>query len=206
MDWVFDMDGTLYSLVDEVWRQKVQEFVKYFAVRGISADWSEEEQSRLKQKWRTKQTLVAYIDEFNIDFDDIVRETHLPIVDDLPIRPRDGLELITSLPGRKWVLTNSPEPFAHAILNKLGINHVFNGVFGLRHNMRVSKPDSRSYLRVPVGSRVIMIDDWQENLVVPFKLGWKTIWFPEQDKPDQKLLPNHVHSKICSLEDLCMLI
>jgi putative hydrolase of the HAD superfamily len=202
VDWIFDMDGTLYSPLNEVWRETVSALARYFIERGYPVDWSEEEQRRLKQKWNTKQTLVAYHREFDFDFDAVVATTHLPVLDRVPLFLRPGVHRIQYLPGRKWILTNSPEDFAHAVLKKLGLNHVFNGIFGVRRDCFVCKPEPGSYLRVPVDADVFFIDDYHKNLEIPFDIGWKTIWFPETHVERPSLIPHYIHHEIHSMDQL----
>lgn len=201
--WVFDMDGTLYSGVDHVWEKTVKELQRYFKnILGLPVDMSEEEQNRLREKWQTHQTTIAYILEFNLNFDEVIEATHLPILEHLVVHLRTGIESIQSLPGKKIVLTNSPETFAHALLKKLKIHHYFDAILGLRHDVHHAKPNALSYQRIGMGYRVIMIEDWEQNLIIPHKLGWSTAWFPEQDQSHRPLLPEHVHKHITSLEEL----
>lgn len=205
--WVFDMDGTLYSPVERVWDATVKGMLEHFRDDlGLPVDLSQEEQDRLRKKWNTRQTTVAYLNEFKLDFDQIIATTHLPILDSIAIKVRAGAESIQHLPGKKIVLTNSPESFAHALLKKLGIHHFFDEVLGLRHDLCLAKPNPDSYKRVTEGEQTIMIEDWEENLLVPRNMGWKTIWFPEQDQSHRPMMPAHVHMHITSLAELQQLV
>lgn len=206
-DWIFDMDGTLYSPIDAVWDILIAEMKRHFIENlGLNVTWSLEEQNQLKTKWNTKQTTVAYLHEFDLDFEEIIQVTHLSVVDELPVQTRLGTEIIQSLPGNKWVLTNSPEKFAYAMLRKLQLDHLFTGVFGIRDDFRHAKPEHRSFTRVPISSRVVIIDDWHKNLIVPHKLGWTTVLFPEINHPGPIELPSYVNLKITSLSQLTSLL
>ncbi len=205
IDWVFDLDGTLYSSVDTVWQYLLAEMTRHFTEdHGLAFDGSVEEQSRLRKKWNTKQTTIAYLNEFNLDFDTVIDATHLPIVAKVPIQARHGLTSIRDLPGKKWILTNSPDSFARAMLKRLEIEDVFDGVYGIHKHLQFAKPDPKSYARVPVGSRVFMIEDWDNNLLIPHQLGWTTVHFPE-DEVQAEPQP-HIHNTIRSLEELYLLI
>lgn len=207
MDWIFDLDGTLYSPFDHVWERMIQEMSLYFTeTLSLPVTWKHEEQERLKTKWHTKQTIIAYLNEFELDFNELVNATHIPIIHHLQIQPRLGAETIHKLPGKKWVLTNSPESFAYALLKKLELYECFDGVFGIRPDLHIAKPHPDSYKRISVGSNVVMIEDWHENLVIPHSLGWKTVWFPEDDKPFSSILPPHVHKQIKTLAELSDLL
>ena len=73
MNWVFDLDGTLYTPLDHVWDEMVYEMRTYFVdTLHLPVDWSPEEQNRLKSKWQTKQIIIAYLDEFDLDFNALV--------------------------------------------------------------------------------------------------------------------------------------
>lgn len=202
--WVFDMDGTLYSGIDRVWEKISKEMLKYFRdVLGLPVNMSLPEQEQLREKWQTQQTTIAYLNEYRLDFDDVVEKTHIPILASLEIEVRAGTECIPHLPGKKIVLTNSPEAFAHALLKKLGIHHYFDEILGLRHDMHHAKPNPLSYGRIQTSARVIIVEDWEHNLVIPHERGWKTAWFPEQDQSHQKpFFPIHVHKHITSLVEL----
>lgn len=201
--WVFDMDGTLYSGVDRVWEEITKEMLRYFRdVLGLPVDMTQTEQDRLREKWQTHQTTIAYLNEFQLNFDDVVAKTHIPILASLEIQVRAGAELIPYLPGKKIVLTNSPEAFAHALLKKLGMHHYFDEILGLRHDLHHAKPNPLSYERIQSGTHVVMVEDWENNLVVPHQLGWKTAWFPEQDQSHRPFFPDHVHKHITSLVEL----
>ncbi|MCX6714909.1 MAG: HAD hydrolase-like protein [Candidatus Uhrbacteria bacterium] len=205
--WVFDMDGTLYSNVELMWHETLKEMLKYFRDElHLPVDLSLAEQDRLRDKWNTRQTTVAYFNEFNLDFDKIVEATHLPILDMLMMEGRTGLHSIADLPGRKIVLTNSPEAFAHALLKKLGIHQYFDEVLGIRGDLQHAKPNPLSYARVVTGQRTIMVEDWEENLRLPHINGWTTVWFPESDKPRPTTFPTHVHHEIQSLAELANLV
>jgi putative hydrolase of the HAD superfamily len=208
-DWIFDLDGTLYTPIGALWNRLVEELKIYFIqTLRLPVTWEIDEQERLRVKWHTKQTIIAYLHEFQLDFDEIVNATHLPILHELSIEARPGIEVIRTLPGKKWLLTNSPESFAHAILRKLDLEHVFDGVYAIRDDCRVAKPDPESYRRIPVTcEKPIMIEDWHTNLRTPHKLGWTTVWFPEPDMehPSTHDL-THVHMRIDSLLELRTLI
>lgn len=207
MDWIFDLDGTLYSPISVLWEFLEKELRHYFIeTLKLPVNWSPDEQNALRLKWKSKQTVVAYAKEFGLDFDEVVRATHFSILDTVPIERRPGIDTIRDLPGKKWILTNSPEAFARATLEKLQLDDVFDGVFGIRSDLLYSKPDRESYARINVGSRVCMIDDWHENLVVPKEQGWKTIWFPEIGVDRPILCPSYVDKEITSLVELTDLL
>ncbi|OGL63741.1 hypothetical protein A2839_00450 [Candidatus Uhrbacteria bacterium RIFCSPHIGHO2_01_FULL_47_10] len=202
MLWVFDMDGTLYSGVDHVWGEIEKEMVRYLHGLGHPVRFDRTEQDLLRVKWQTRQTTIAYIHEFRLDFEEVIEETHLPILGNLVVELRAGAQSIQHLPGKKIVLTNSPESFAHALLKKLGIHHFFDAILGLRTDVFHAKPNALSYQRIAEGHRVVMVEDWEENLVVPHQLGWATVWFPEEDQSHRPFFPEHVHKHITSLEEL----
>jgi len=205
MEFVFDLDGTLYSRLDHVW-EKISEQLHVYFVKTLQlpVTWSPEEQIHLKAKWHTQQTVVAYMNEFGLEFDVLVEATHLPVVDLLNIEARPGLERIAELPGKKWILTNSPESFAQAILTRLQIEKVFEGIYGIRSDITCAKPAQDSYLRIPVssGAQIIMVEDCADNLIIPHQFGWKTVWIPEAHHPFPTEQPEHVHHIITSLEEL----
>lgn len=205
-DWIFDLDGTLYTPLEHVWEITLLHMRRYFIeTLGLPITLNLEEQENFKAKWKTTQTTVAYCNEFQLDFDALVSATHLPILNHIVVTPRLGAETIQHLPGKKWVLTNSPELFAHAMLRHINLD-IFDGVFGIRHDQQCAKPNPKSFQRVLVGPNVVMIDDWHENLIVPFELGWTTVWFPEPNQPRPRIIPAYVHHEIQSIAELANLL
>lgn len=202
--WVFDMDGTLHASNEEMWDEIVRNMLHYTRDKlGLPVTFEQAEQDHLRDKWQTRQTTMAYMREYNLDYDTFIEVTHMPVVEAIPFHLRRGIETIHHLPGEKIVLTNSPERFAHALLAKMGIRHLFNHVIGLSKDKRMAKPHPTSYQRVRAnGRRTIMIEDWHENLVFPHQQGWTTVWFPERDQSHRPIMPEHVHTHITSLEQL----
>jgi len=120
MDWVFDLDNTLYRPHKHIWLLTFREMTHYFKeTLNLPVNLTPEEREQLKKKWDTVHTLVAYTKEFHLDFDKAVEMTLLSILDEINVELRPGTDIIKNLPGNHYVLTNSPEVFAIALLKKL---------------------------------------------------------------------------------------
>ncbi len=200
--WVFDLDGTFYSGLAQFWILLVAEMRRHCEeTLKLPCTWSLEEQKRLEKKWRTTQTVIAYAREFNLDFDAFVKATQIPVLNQLTLHRRKGLQSIAHLPGKKFVLTNAPESVAYRTLEKLNLEDIFDQVYGISNDVQIAKPERAAYERIQAsGRRICMVDDWHENLVIPDELGWKTVWFPEPGTPIYHI--PHVHHLISSLDEL----
>jgi len=214
-EWIFDLDGTLYASQNDVWGRLFPRIVRYFSKKICKTEAEvSAECDVLKLKHGTHQTIVAFMreyeiefNEYGLDFDMIVHYVYDGIFSGLCVEPRLGLETIANLPGRKWVLSNSPETFVHDMLVHLGVRDVFNGIFGVRSDALYAKPEARSYDRVPVESdRIIFVDDGDINLHMPAYYGWGTVWFPEDETLELQPNQTHVHKRIHSLSELSTII
>jgi len=198
-----DLDGTLYEDQLHVWELTCKALHQYMHdTLGLPIDLSLNEQRAMKKKWKTNHTILAYIHEYRLDFDTVANVLADGIAS-AQIRPRHGAETLEHLPVSKMILTNSPEMVAHVLLKKIGMSHLFDRVIGLERHFHSAKPHAKSYRRVPTQfKKIIMIDDLHSNLIVPYKRGWNTAWFPEDGQPSISPKPHHIHHEIRSLADL----
>jgi putative hydrolase of the HAD superfamily len=100
-------------------------------------------------------------------------------VSKLPPDPELG-HAIERLPGRKLILTNGSEAHARNVAGRLGILHHFEAVFDIIAADFTPKPEESTYLKFldqyqidP--SRAAMFEDLEKNLLVPHRLGMRTV-------------------------------
>jgi len=90
-------------------------------------------------------------------------------------------QLITRLPGRKYIFTNGSVAHAENVTRQLGIDHVFDGMFDIVTAAYEPKPKRQAYERMieRAGiepSRASMFEDMARNLEAPHLLGMTTVW------------------------------
>jgi putative hydrolase of the HAD superfamily len=114
-----------------------------------------------------------------------------------------GLRTVLSrLPGRKVVFSNSPLSYAQAVLRVLRVADLFDGIFSIEHTGFRPKPDPVGFLRLlrrhglhPRGC--VMVEDSLENLVTARRLGMKTVWVTGRGRA-----PDYVDVTIRSIRHL----
>lgn len=178
-DWVFDLDNTLYPAECDLFRQvdlKMGDFISrlldipYDDARGIQKQYFREHGT----------TLRGLMIHHDIDPHDFLGHVHNIDYSPVPANPDLG-EILTQLPGRKLIFTNGTVAHAEAVLDRLQIGSVFEGIFDIADADFVPKPNEEPYRKMlsehgvsPESS--VMVEDMRKNLEVPAKLGMRTVW------------------------------
>jgi putative hydrolase of the HAD superfamily len=114
---------------------------------------------------------------------------------------------IGALPGRKFIFTNGSVAHAERVAAKVGILHLFEGIFDIVAAGYVPKPEPACYegfLRhhAVEAQASAMFEDMPHNLEAPHALGMTTVLVRsdyDHDHPIQKAMrswrepPEHVH-------------
>ena len=177
--WVFDLDNTLYPpearLFDQI-EIKMTEWVS----QNLSI--SKYKANILREKyWRNYgTTLAGLMREHHIRPEDYLTYVHDISFDSLESNPILK-NLIAALPGRKIVYTNGTAPYAKSVLGGLGLESVFDHVYGVENADYFPKPEEKAYKIIfkkeqlnPLKSA--MFEDEPRNLKVPYLLGMKTVF------------------------------
>lgn len=176
--WIFDLDNTLYPPESALWPQVDHRITLYlsnmFGLDGLSARAL---QKYYYQKYGT--TLKGLMDQYGMKPEPFLDFAHDIDVSRLPPDPDLG-HAIEALPGRKLILTNGSEAHARNVAGRLGILHHFEAVFDIIAADFTPKPEESTYLKFldkyqidP--SRAVMFEDLEKNLLVPHRLGMRTV-------------------------------
>ena len=176
--WIFDLDNTLYPPESALWPQVDQRITLFlgnmFGLDGMSARAL---QKYYYQKYGT--TLKGLMDQYGMKPEPFLDFAHDIDVSRLPPDPELG-HAIEALPGRKLILTNGSEAHARNVAGRLGILHHFEAVFDIIAADFTPKPEESTYLKFldhyqidP--SRAAMFEDLEKNLLVPHRLGMRTV-------------------------------
>ncbi len=203
-EWVFDLDNTLYPADSNLFAQVDQRMGSFIAeLLGVSL-----EQARRVQKdfyYRYGTTLSGLMHEHKLP-----PEVFLNYVHDIDLSPisaaPDLAAAIERLPGRKFIFTNGSVAHATRVADKLGLTHLFDGVFDICAAGYVPKPKPECYHAFLAAHGVkpgaaAMFEDLPHNLEAPHALGMATVLVRSsfQDHPSQRaiegwdFLPNHIH-------------
>jgi len=191
---IFDCDGVLYDDT-QTNQQFARIFEKYISeYLEIDPIYIKELTLKLKQKYLTEFSIIAYFREFDINFSDIISNTYLQLDLSMIAPDRRKKNVLEKLDGEKIIFTANPSAFTKYILNHMGLTDNFSKVIGMEETGFIPKNDIRAYSivnelikRLP-NEDVYFCDDSIENLDIARKVGWKTIWY----NPKYKGNSNHV--------------
>ena len=209
--WVFDLDNTLYPSHSQLWPQIDLRITLYichlFGLDGLSA--------RALQKhyyYRYGTTLNGLMAENGIDpnpYLDFAHDIDLATLDPDP----DLVSVIERLPGRKLIFTSGSARHAANVTGKLGFENHFEAVFDIIDAAFVPKPDASTYQRFIARhdinpERAVMFEDIAKNLVVPDRMGMRTVLvLPKSHDPYRELHEQraedgaHIHHQTTDLTD-----
>ena len=164
--WVFDLDNTLYPADCDLWPkidQRITLYLSYlFGLDGMS--------SRALQKYyyrRYGTTLRGLMVEYGIGPEEFLDFTH--DIDRSSLLPNPALATaITTLPGRKLILTNGSREHALLTAGALGLEAMFEDIFDIADADFVPKPAAATYERfferhAVDPARAVMFEDSREK-------------------------------------------
>ena len=141
--WIFDLDNTLYpadcNLFSQV-DQRMGEFIARYL--GVPFEYARHLQKTYYRQFGT--TLSGLMQVHKMDpkaFLDYVHDIDLSVVAEHP----DLAKAIAGLPGRKLIFTNGSRAHAERVAGKVGVLHLFDGVFDIVDAAYVPKPVRTCY-------------------------------------------------------------
>jgi putative hydrolase of the HAD superfamily len=177
--WVFDLDNTLYRADSGVFAQ-IDARMTDFVARFLDTD---RDAARAVQKTLYREhgtTLNGLIKVYGIDPEPYLDFVHQIDLSDLAA---DGALAfaVERLPGRRYVFTNGCANHAGRILARLGLTHLFDGIWDIRSIGFAPKPDPAAYKSIVAHGgfapgEAAMFDDIARNLVEAHALGMTTVW------------------------------
>jgi putative hydrolase of the HAD superfamily len=176
--WLFDLDHTLYppeaGLV-----ALVEARMNAFIQRELGL--SEPEAQALRDRYFNElgATLTGLVDHHGVDGHHYLEDVHAVPLDALSADTalREGLE---RLPGRLLVFTNAGGSYAHRVLERLGVDDLFDDVFHLGLAQYIPKPNRRSFEALMAAhdvapERTCFFEDAERNLEPAAALGMTTV-------------------------------
>ena len=177
--WIFDLDNTLYPVTKKLLTQ-IDQHMGNFVANFLNVD---KEEARHIQKSYFRDyglTLRGLMLHHGLDPSRYYDE--MTPMDLTEVYPNPALaDAIRQLPGRKLIYTNASTNHAEMVLDRLGMNNVFEGIFDIISAEYVPKPEIESYkllckLNDIDPTHAVMIDDIARNLEPAAALGMTTVW------------------------------
>jgi putative hydrolase of the HAD superfamily len=154
----FDLDETLYPASTGLWAVIGERINTYLHERmGIPADETQTLRERFFREYGT--TLRGLQVNFKVNMED-----YLAFVHDVPLdhylRPDPELrKIISTLPARKFIFTNSDRAHAGRVLNVLGLQGIFDGILDVHTLAPYCKPMRESF---EMALQAAGSPDWQD--------------------------------------------
>ncbi len=181
LSFFLDLDGTLYSAETGLWPEIKRRITLFLQVRlGLSPREAESLHAYFVRRYGT--TLRGLQSEYpQISPRDYFAFAHNVNLERY-LKPAPRLrELLCSLPGQRWVFTNSDAAYAERVLSVLGVRECLHGIIDIFATGLTPKPHPRAYAlaREKAGSPppkcCILVDDLPQNLPPAKKAGWHTV-------------------------------
>jgi putative hydrolase of the HAD superfamily len=202
--WVFDLDNTLYPAECDLFAQVDRRMGEYVAnFLGVPFPYARHLQKSYYRQFGT--TLSGLMKVHRMDpkpFLDYVHDIDLTPVNESPVLAA----AIAKLPGRKLIFTNGSVRHAERVAGKLGVLHLFDGIYDIVACGYVPKPHAPAYAGFVKAFGVApetsaMFEDMPHNLEQPHDLGMTTVLVHSSymDHPIQQKIkswtapPQHIH-------------
>lgn len=179
--WIFDLDNTLHNATAHIFPRINRAMTQYVQTH---LSLSEADANALRQSYwrRYGATILGLIRHHDTDPAHFLWHTHqFPDLHNVLVAEPMLRATLRRLPGRKFVFSNAPVHYAHAVLRTLGIIDLFADVYTIEHTRYRPKPDTFGFLRLCRSHhlpprRCIMVEDNLDNLRTAKRLGMKTVW------------------------------
>ena len=176
--WLFDLDNTLYpaesGFMGEIERRMTAYVQK---VTGLDRDAA----SRLQKQYLADYglTLGGLVAHHGVDPADFHAIFHDMSLEALAHDPQ-LVAAIARLPGRRLIFTNADDVHAERVLQRLGLDRLFDDVFHIGSADYVPKPDPRTFARMNQAhaiapSATAFFEDREVNLAPAHDLGMTTV-------------------------------
>ncbi|WP_243729327.1 pyrimidine 5'-nucleotidase [Paludibacterium purpuratum] len=200
--WIFDLDNTLHNADFGIFPHINRSMTDYI-MRQLGLDESAAQALRHRYYQRYGATMHGMQRHHAIDPDLFLKETHR-VAELIPLLQWDRHvgTLLARLPGRKILLSNGPQTYVEQITRKMGIDRLFDALYGVERVGYRPKPHSLPFVTVCarerlIPARCIMVEDSLDNLRTAKSLGMRTVWITRQPRR-----PVYVDLRIGSLRDL----
>lgn len=179
--WIFDLDNTLHNAEQHIFPHINRSMTDYLQ-QHLKLDEISANELRMHYWQRYGATLSGLMQHHATDPNHFLRNTHqFPQLSQMVMCEPRLRHVLKRLPGKKLVFSNAPQHYAHAVLQLLCIDDLFDDVFTIEHMRYQAKPRLAGFIRLlrkhhlnP--ARCVMVEDSAENLQAAKRLGMRTVW------------------------------
>jgi putative hydrolase of the HAD superfamily len=176
---LFDLDNTLYPRACGLFHLIEGRIKEYLRVR---LNLSDGEAAALRRRYLRAYgfTLVGLIKHQGIDPEDYLQFVHEVDVEKILAEDRGLARMMSCIPLKKVIVTNSTEQYAQRVIRRLGVEPFFLHIFDIAFMNYRPKPDPSSFHKVmnhlgAKGDECLMLDDHVPTLTTARTLGMTTV-------------------------------
>lgn len=179
--WIFDLDNTLHDARPHIFPHINRSMTAYLQ-EHLHMDEAAANNLRVHYWRRYGATLSGMMRHHGTDPFHFLWHTHqFPELERMVLRAPRLRHILKTLPGRKMVFSNAPAHYAHAVLELLRVDDLFDDVMAVEHTRYRPKPDIFGFMRLLKMHRIkapqcIMVEDSLDNLHTAKRLGMRTVW------------------------------
>lgn len=200
--WVFDLDNTLYPADAEIMTQ-VDRRMTEFVMRLLGLEEAEARATQKKYWHEYGATLTGLIANHQVDMAEFLDFVH--DVDHDAITPDPVLaEHVGAIEGKRLVFTNGSYKHAEKVIDRLGLNGLFDDLYDIEAGAYTPKPSRDSFERFTskfgfAPERAVMFEDSARNLETAAAMGYTTVLvraardYPGGETAGPGVEPPHVH-------------
>ena len=203
--WIFDLDNTLYSGKTKVFDQVNKRMSKYISEKlNVSVEQAKKIQKKYFYEYNT--TLNGMIKNHKIDANEFLEFVHNVNIDFLKEDPKLKKEL-KLLEGKKFIFTNGSKKHALNIIQRIGIDQSFDGIFDIVDSDFIPKPAIEPYKKLVKKHTIdpnlcVLVEDIARNLKPAYEMGMKTVWIKNNEPWAKKFSDsNFINYKINNLSE-----
>jgi len=176
--WLFDLDNTLYP-VESGFMGEIERRITAFVMKvtGLERD----EAYKLQKVYLRDHglSLTGLQLHHGVDPAEFHAVFHDLSLEGLAQDP-ELVAAIARLPGRRLIFTNADDVHARRVLERLGLDHLFDEVFHIGSFGYVPKPDPIAFERMNAAHRIApattaFFEDSERNLAPAAELGMTTV-------------------------------
>ena len=203
--WIFDLDNTLYAGKTRVFEQISKRISKYISEKlNVSIEEAKKIQKNYFYEYNT--TLNGMIKNHKIDANEFLEFVHNVNIDFLKEDPKLKEEL-KQLEGKKFIFTNGSKKHALNIIQRIGIDQSFDGIFDIVDSDFIPKPAIEPYKKLVEKHTIdpnlcVLVEDIARNLKPAYEMGMKTVWIENNEPWAAKFSDsNFINYKINNLSE-----
>ena len=203
--WIFDLDNTLYAGNTRVFEQISKRISKYISEKlNVSIEEAKKIQKNYFYEYNT--TLNGMIKNHKIDANEFLEFVHNVNIDFLKEDPKLKEEL-KQLEGKKFIFTNGSKKHALNVIQRIGIDQNFDGIFDIVDSDFIPKPAIEPYKKLVEKHTIdpnlcVLVEDIARNLKPAYEMGMKTVWIENNEPWAAKFSDsNFINYKINNLSE-----